>query len=346
MEGKIHDYNIILNWTMLNAINSIERFDSCWDIIMKREGQSLEQLKQLGIIRSVAASARIKGVHINERGIGELLKKKNPYMLKDNIEKEIIGYYETHKHISESFSKLKISEFTIKNFHKILFKYSGEDYLKRGNYSQVSKFSGKQGQATQSMKGFRTTLPTFTRDNLMQELVAWYHSESIVHPLVRIAVFTYSFLSVNPFEKGSHRTARLLAVFLLLKSNYKWIQYVSFDQEIEIREPEYMRVSGQCQHEEEGENINAWILLFLDVLKNLQQQLMQKLKSAGSLTKLTTKQKSVLLYIETHAGCKSGEIAANLFIANSTAKRLLKELSDKNLIERLGRGAGCNYIIC
>ena len=73
---------------------------------------------------------------------------------------------------------------------------------------------------------------------------------------------------------------------------------------------------------------------------------MQKLKSAGSLTLLTSKQKAVLLYIETHAGCKSGEIAAKLFIANSTAKRLLKELSDKNLIERLGRGAGCNYIIC
>ena len=344
MHTKVHNYDITLDWPMLNAINSIERFDSRWEIIMKRESQNLEQLKHLGSIRSVAASARIKGAYINESGTIELLKKKNPYILKNNQEKEIIGYYETHKNILESYSELNISEYNIKKFHKNIFKYSEEEYLKRGNYSQVRNSSINQAPKTHSRKGFRTTIPTFTTENLMQELMSWYQAKSIVHPLVRIAVFTYSFLSVKPFEKGSHRTARLLSVLLLLQSKYRWIQYVSFDHEIEIRETEYRRILSQCQ-EEEGGDINSWIIFFLDVLKNLQQHLMQKLRSAGTLTKLTTKQKSVLLYIETHPGCKSGEIAAKLFIANSTAKRLLKELSDKKLIERRGRGAGCNYII-
>ena len=56
-------------------------------------------------------------------------------------------------------------------------------------------------------------------------------------------------------------------------------------------------------------------------------------------------EKSILSFIENHAGCKSGEIAKKLAIPNPTVKRILPELLEKNFIEKHGTGPGTNYSI-
>jgi Fic family protein len=130
-----------------------------------------------------------------------------------------------------------------------------------------------------------------------------------------------------------------------LKNGYKWIQYVSLEHEIEHRKTEYYSVLRSCQSQRPNENISEWVNFFFDALKNVQEQLMKKLTAKGLEIQLSSREKTILTYIENHPGSKSGDIAAKLGIPAPTVKRALSELVNKNLLEKYGKGPGTNYTI-
>ena len=112
-------------------------------------------------------------------------------------------------------------------------KYSEKDSWHKGNY----KIHNNAVEATfpdgNKQIIFQTTEPGFATDDAMRNLVNWYNEEKEVHPLITTAAFTYEFLSVHPFQDGNGRLSRLISSMLLLKTGYNWIQYVSFEHEIE-----------------------------------------------------------------------------------------------------------------
>jgi Fic family protein len=192
---------------------------------------------------------------------------------------------------------------------------------------------------------FQTTEAGFPTQDAMRMLIDWHQIDNETHPLVKCALFAYEFVSIHPFQDGNGRLSRLLSTLLLLKHGYKWIQYVSFEHEIESRKTEYYRVLRSCQAQRPNEDVTEWIRFFFNALGNIQKQLMIKLESKGVKTRLSPREKSILTFIENNAGCKSGDIAKSLGIPNPTVKRILPELIEKNLIEKFGTGPGTNYSI-
>ena len=192
---------------------------------------------------------------------------------------------------------------------------------------------------------FQTTEAGFPTQDAMRLLIDWYLNDKETHPLVKCALFVYEFVSIHPFQDGNGRLSRLLSALLLLKHGYKWIQYVSFEHEIEHRKTEYYRVLRSCQAQRPNEDITDWIRFFFHALGNIQKQLLKKLETKGVETRLSPREKSILTFIEINAGCKSGNIAKKLDIPNPTVKRILSELIKKNLIEKFGTGPGTNYSI-
>jgi len=174
-------------------------------------------------------------------------------------------------------------------------------------------------------------------------LLYWYNSETEIPPLIRIAVFVYDFLSVHPFQDGNGRLSRLISTLLLLKNGYKWIQYVSFEHEIENRKNDYYQVLRSCQAQRPNENVTVWMQFFLSCLANIQSQLLMKLNKSGVETQLSPKEKSIYTIIQNRPNIKSGEISEKLGIPLPTVKRTLSELSNKGLIEKQGRGRGVSY---
>ena len=43
MENKVFEFNLNIDWKLINLISTIDRFDSQWTAIERREGQSLKQ---------------------------------------------------------------------------------------------------------------------------------------------------------------------------------------------------------------------------------------------------------------------------------------------------------------
>jgi Fic family protein len=326
-------------------VSKIDRFDASWSSIEKREGQSLKQLKDIATVRSVGASTRIEGSKMSNEEVKALLENLEITKIEDRDTQEVVGYFEVLELITENYKEIDITESSIKNLHNLLLKHSDKDQWHKGRYKQHSNAVEATLPDGTKQIIFQTTNAGFETEDAMRELINWYNKDTEVHPLVKSAIFTYEFVSIHPFQDGNGRLSRLLATLLLLKNGYNWIQYVSIEHDIERRKSEYYLKLRHCQSQRPNEDVTEWINFFFTTLLNIQEQLMKKLKAKGIKARLSPKEKSILTFIESNPGTKSGEIANKLHIPNPTVKRILAKLLNENLIEKYGIGAGTNYSI-
>jgi len=345
MIDKVYIFKLNLDWNLLRIVSKIDRFDASWSSIEKREGQSLKQLKNIATVRSVGASTRIEGSKMSNEEVKTLLDNLEITKIEDRDAQEVVGYFEVLELIAENYTEIEITESNIKNLHNILLKHSDKDKWHKGDYKKHSNAVEATLPDGTKQIIFQTTNAGFETEDAMRNLIKWYNSDIEIHPLVKSALFSYEFVSIHPFQDGNGRLSRLLVTLLLLKNGYSWIQYVSFEHEIESRKSEYYIKLRHCQSQRPNEDVTEWIHFFFSVLLNIQEQLMKKLEVKGIKAKLSPREKSILTYIEINPGSKSGEIAKKLHIPNPTVKRILTKLFNENLIEKYGIGAGTNYTI-
>jgi Fic family protein len=256
-----------------------------------------------------------------------------------------VGYFEVLDLISASYPNINLTENHIKSLHNSLMKYSAKDQWHKGNYKVHSNAVEASFPDGSRQIIFQTTEAGFATEDAIGQLTHWYNSEKEVHPLIKVASFVYDFLSVHPFQDGNGRLSRLISTLLLLKNGYKWIQYVSFEHEIENRKNEYYQALRSCQVQRPNEDITVWIQFFLSCLSNIQSQLMLKLDRSGMETQLTPKEKSIFMIIQNRPNIQSGEIAEKLDIPAPTVKRILAQLLNKGLIEKQGSGRNVSYTL-
>jgi Fic family protein len=345
MDNVVYNLKLDIDWKLINLISEIDRFDANWTAIERKEGQSLKDLKSIATVRSVGASNRIEGNKMSDEEVDVLLQNIDITKLTDRDSQEVVGYFEVLDLISESYEHISIAENQIKNLHNSLLKYSTKDEWHKGNYKQHSNAVEASFPDGKRQIIFQTTEAGFATEDAIRQLINWYNSETEVHTLIKVASFVYDFLSVHPFQDGNGRLSRLISTLLLLKNGYKWIQYVSFEHEIENRKNEYYQVLRSCQAQRPNEDVTVWIRFFLSCLSNIQSQLMTKLQKSGLETQLSPKEKLIFTIIQNRPNIQSGEIAEKLAIPAPTVKRILSDLFNKGMIEKQGRGRNVSYTI-
>mgnify|MGYP000906759843 CR=1 FL=1 len=346
MENKVYNFKLNINWKLINLISEIDRFDANWTAIERKEGQrNLKDLKSIATVRSVGASNRIEGNTMSNEEVDVLLKKIDITKLNDRDSQEVVGYFEVLDLISESYKNIQLTENHIKSLHNSLMKYSDKDQWHKGDYKVHSNAVEASFPDGSRQIIFQTTEAGFATEDAIRQLLNWYNTEKEVHPLVKVASFVYDFLSVHPFQDGNGRLSRLISTFLLLKNGYKWIQYVSFEHEIENRKNEYYQTLRNCQAQRPNEDVTVWIQFFLSCLSNIQSQLLVKLNRSGLETQLSPKEKSIYTIIQNRPNIQSSEISEKLAIPAPTVKRILSVLLNKGLIEKEGSGRNVSYTI-
>jgi Fic family protein len=345
MELKIYNFKLKIDWKLINLISEIDRFDANWTAIERKEVQSLKELKSIATVRSVGASNRIEGNKMSDEEVDILLQKIDITNLHDRDAQEVVGYFEVLDLISESYENINLTENDVKSLHNLLMKYSAKDQWHKSNYKQHSNAVEASFADGTKQIIFQTTEAGFATEDAMRALVNWYHFETEVHPLIKVASFIYEFLSIHPFQDGNGRLSRLISTLLLLKKGYKWIQYVSFEHEIESQKNKYYQVLRSCQAQRPNEDVTVWIHFFLNCLSDIQSQLLNKLHQSGFETKLSPKEKSIYVMIQNRPHIQSGAIAEKLAIPSPTVKRILAGLLTKGLIEKEGSGRNVSYSI-
>lgn len=278
MKECVYNFGVNIDWEMISRLSSLDRFDSAWETLADKDANQLRELKTIATIRSIGSSTRIEGSQMSNEQVEELLKNIKITKLESRDAQEVAGYFEALDIIYESFNEIQIRENDIKSLHNILLKHSTKDSWHKGDYKQMTNAVEATMSDGSKKIIFQTTEAGYATQDAMRALINWYNNENQVHPLIKCAAFVYEFVSIHPFQDGNGRMSRLLANLLLLKNGYHWIQYVSFEHEVESRKVEYYKVLRMCQAQRPTEDISLWVAFFLDCLKNIQTLLQDKIK--------------------------------------------------------------------
>lgn len=345
MGQQIYTFQIESDWRLINQLSQIDHFGGYWTAIERQERQTLKHLKFIATVRSVGASTRIEGSKMTDDEIDVMLSDLDSSKLEDRDSQEVAGYFAALDLISESFKDIEITESNILHLHNQLMKHSQKDAWHKGKYKQHPNAVEATGADGKKYIVFKTIDPGFATDDAMRNLMEWHHAETEIHPIVMSAAFVYEFLTIHPFQDGNGRLSRLLTTLLLLRNGYSWIEYVSFEHEIESRKAEYYKVLRSCQHERSEGNIQPWVMFFLDCLINIQGQLMKKIDIQNTESSISPREKKIYQFINNHPGVRSGEIAEKLDIPLPTVKRILSNMLTAKLLQKNGIGRATGYTV-
>ncbi len=344
------NFDFKTNQKVLNLIGKIDLYKGKWNAIEKQENIYLKELRKIATVESIGSSTRIEGGTLTDNEIKELLNNVKITELKTRDEQEVIGYYDTLEIIYENYDTIPLSENYIKQLHQNLLRHSLKDNRHRGEYKSLSnKVVANYPGGIQKVI-FNTTEVHLVQ-NEMNDLVNWTNEQlknNEIHPLIIIGLFIYEFLSIHPFQDGNGRLSRLLTTLLLMKSDYLFIQYVSFENLIEQSKKKYYQalMEGQKDRYSENENTSKWSIYFLEKLNILTQKLDEKydvFKSKGGY--LNERQKEIQQYITKNQPLKISDIAKKFNNTNiHTIKKDLQYMKKENMIESIGRGKGTVYV--
>lgn len=330
---------------LMQELSQLDRFDAKWQAVERREQRTLKELKSIATVRSVGASTRIEGSAMTDSEVEALIENLDITKLTERDQQEVVGYYETLNLIGDSYRDITVSEGSIKNLHNSLMRFSEKDAYHKGEYKQTSNRVEKTMPDGAKIPVFETTPPGWPTQEAMAGLMQWYNDDVTTHALIRAAVFIYEFLSIHPFQDGNGRLSRLLATLLLMKAGYTWIEYVSFEHEIEHRKKEYYKQLMDAQSTRPDDDVTGWVNFFLDCLKNIQEQLLQKVAEKERRETVSVRQQSIYAVIENNPGISSGEVARKLSIPLPTVKRIIAEMvTTRNLVSH-GAGRATGYSI-
>jgi Fic family protein len=346
-----------LNFTLktsnliLKKISFIDTFKGKWNIVEKRESRYLQELRKISTIESVGSSTRIEGVKLTDKEIEKIIANVKIDKLKTRDEQEVLGYWEALDAVIDNYRNVDITENYIKQFHSILLKYSDKDSKHKGSYKQLSnKVVATYPDGTQKTI-FNTTEPHLVNKE-MSELILWVNTtfqEDEIHPLIIIAVFVYEFLSIHPFQDGNGRLSRLLTTMLLLRQNYLFVQYVSFEKVIEESKKEYYKalMEGQKDRTNRTEKLDNWVLYFLDCMSVLIQRLEKKYEVfKNNAIYLNDRQKTIKELIIKNQPVKISDLERFLpEVSRNTLKKDLAYLRDENVVEIIGKNKGSMYLM-
>ncbi|WP_069677098.1 Fic family protein [Formosa sp. Hel1_33_131] len=333
---------------IITKLSEIDLFKGNWDSFETKETKYLKELREIATIQSIGSSTRIEGATLNDQEVKQLLKSVKINKLDKRDEQEVIGYYEVLETILEHYGEIDLSERYLHQLHSILLKYSDKDQRHKGQYKNLSNqvvanyLDGKQKII------FKTTAPHLT-SNEMQQLIDWTNIQletKVLHPVLITAVFVYEFLSIHPYQDGNGRMSRLLTTFLLMKQNYNFVEYVSFEHVIEERKDMYYKALMETQKHRgtDQELLDKWVIFFLNCLTTLVQKLKGKYEVYNTLKiSLNARQKEVLEYIKQHRIIQVKDLEENLQYSRNTLKKDLQYLVKEGLILATGSGSGVKY---
>jgi len=338
---------IKLSNKILLRVAEIDELKGRWSGSLSLNPRILGQLRRSVIITSTGSSTRIEGSKMTDNEVDRFLRGLNQKNPKGRDEEEVAGYADILGRIFDNYDSLKITEGGILQFHNIMLKFSKKDELHRGKYKTKDNTVAivENGKVKEIL--FSPTPPWLVKKE-MDDVLFWLKEnleKKDIHPLVIIANFIFEFLAIHPFEDGNGRLSRALINLMLLQQGYAFAPYVSLEEIIESNQSEYYISLRQTQknHKTDNENIEPWLLFFLDCVLKQTKQALKLVDGNDPLKLLSEIQKQIYNQFIYDSELSVSEIQNKTGISLSTVKQALSRLIEHRLIERFGQGRSTRY---
>lgn len=349
MKKERLDKRIKLSNEILFKIAKIDEMKGKWSGSLDLNPRILNQLKRSVIITSTGSSTRIEGSKMTDREIDRLLRGINQKVPKNRDEQEVAGYADLLGRIFDHYRSLEISGSRILQLHEIMLKFSQKDEQYRGKYKTKDNAIAivEKGEIKKIL--FNPTPPWLVKKE-MDDVLEWLkenQEKKDIHPLVIIANFIFEFLVIHPFQDGNGRLSRALTNLMMLQNGYMYTPYVSLEEIIENKQSEYYLTLRKTQknHKTNNENIEPWLMFFLDCIFVQAQKALNLLKGKDPESLLSDTQKKIYDLFTDNIELRVSEIKKKTDIPLPTIKQSVARLTKYGLIEKLGQGPATRYRI-
>jgi Fic family protein len=336
---------------IIQKIGQIDQFKGEWKQLDKADNKYLRELRKIATIQNIASSTRIEGSTLTDAEVATLIKNLKISKLETRDEQEVVGYYDALEIIIDNYKNIDISLSALHSLHNLLLKHSNKDSRHRGKFKELANSVVANYPDGTTKVIFNTSQP-FLTEKEMTDLIVWTDTvltNKTIHPLIVIGTFAYEFLSIHPYQDGNGRLSRLLTTLLLLKTDYKFVLYVSLEHIIEQKKSAYYQalMAGQKNRYNDTERIDEFLLFFLDSLCELNLKLVHKMTEYRKIGGyLTTQQKAIRDFIQTNQPVKTTDISLNFpHFSKNTIKKDLIYLENEFEIEKIGEKRGAIFII-
>lgn len=179
------------------------------------------------------------------------------------------------------------------------------------------------------------TPPQYVPD-LMQELFAWL-KESKLHPLIKSCIFHYKFEFIHPFADGNGRTGRLWHTLVLAKWK-EFFLWLPIETLIHEKQEEYYRALDAA-------NTNGESTVFVEFMLEIVRELLSELVASESAQSSDSAEDKILMLLRQNEKYSAKSLSAKLKISERQVQRILKELKDSGVIERVGANRNGKWIV-
>jgi len=338
---------IVLSNEVLLKIGEIDELKGKWSGSLALNPRTLGQLKRSVIITSTGSSTRIEGATMSDQEVERFLRGINQTTPKNRNEQEVAGYADLLGRIFDNYNSLKITEGMILQLHSIMLKFSKKDELHRGKYKIKDNKVAILEKGKVKAILFDPTPPWLVKKE-MDDVVEWLkerQKKKDVHPLVVIANFIFEFLAIHPFQDGNGRLSRAITNLMMLQNGYAYVPFISLEEIIEEKLPEYYLALRKTQknHKTENENIEPWLAFFLDCIF-IQVKKAIDLLSGNNLESLLSEiQKKIYDLFSDNDELSVSEIKNKIGAPLPTIKKAVARLLEHKLIEKFGQGPATRY---
>lgn len=265
----IEEYNsIISNSNIINLISKIHEYKGKQSYLLDAKKDTLETLLKVAKIQSTSSSNKIEGIYTTDKRINEIVNQKlEP---KNRNEEEIAGYRDVLSLIHENYNFIDITQNTILQLHRDLYKFTGYSY--GGKFKNSQNYIEEEDEKGNKKIRFTPLSPVET-PIAIEELCKNYNeiaNDESCDLLVLIPIFILDFVSIHPFNDGNGRMSRLLTLLLLYKANYMVGKYISIEKIIEETKDSYyetLEKSSVAWHDN-GNDYSYFVEYYLGIILN------------------------------------------------------------------------------
>ena len=324
------------------AMRALGEFRGRQMLYAEQSPETLETLRRAAMIQSAESSNRIEGITVLPERLAPLVVKRTKP--KDRPEQEVAGYRDVLASIHANHASLRLSTRLIKDWHRTMYRYTGE---KSGAWKQKDNVIWEVRSDGRQVVRFKPASSLVT-PKLMERLVKLFHralAEGKTDPLLLIASFILDFECIHPFMDGNGRIGRLLTLLLLYQSGYEVGRYIGLERIVEDSKETYYEAlfkSSQRWHKG-GHDLQPWWNYFLGMLTAAYNEFEGRVGAIATTrgAKRAMVENAILhlpttfSFGELHRACPG--------ISYPTLKRAMADLKKKGKLRCLGKGRNARW---
>lgn len=196
---------------------------------------------------------------------------------------------------------------------------------------------------------------------LLDDFFAWLNEDSSrdIHPVIRAAIVHYVLVAIHPFVEGNGRSSRAYATLVMLKEGYNIKRFFAieehFDRDLDRYYDTFFVVDSQSPDISQRD-LTQWIEYFTEVVGMELNKIKENIRKLsvdsrlkvriGEQVALSARQMKLIEYLSEHGSAGMGDLRdVNPMISEDTVLRDLKDLMEKNIVDKEGKTKAARYVL-